>query len=226
MVLQKSWKTTDCYHLNPVMTDQQRFVVLGTGGTFTFNVLQTLIKQNYLPLAYIQSGNRPQNNQSSFANIELEVKKPRSDLSQILETQNIPVYFQAQTKLPELIQQLKAEFLLVACWPELLSNEILHSISTAALNLHPSLLPKFRGADPVAEQLLKKDYNFGISLHLLSNSFDSGDIVLQQALKIDENLDKTVIEITAAKKGAALFIQAINTYEKPGWKLVRQILKD
>ena len=207
------------------MTSRHSFIVLGTGGEFTYNVIQTLIKKNYKPLVYIQSGNNPRQ-QGSFENIELEILKPQGNLTQLLKLGNIPFHYQSQIEIIKFIQQLKVEFLLVACWPQLIPGKVLQSVSKAALNLHPSLLPDFRGIDPVGDQLKQKNNNFGISLHLINETYDSGDIVLQQELSIKKNIDKISIETSAARKGAELFIQAINTYEKPGWQLVRQDVND
>ena len=213
------------------MTNKNSFIVFGTGGEFTYNVIQTLVKENYKPLAYIQSGNIQSGNiqsgntplqQATFQNIELEILKPQSALNKLLNSQNISVHYQTPTKLDQFIQRLNVEYLLVACWPQLIPDKVLQSVSNAALNLHPSLLPNFRGIDPVADQLKNNDNNFGISLHLISDSYDTGDIVLQQTLDEKIKLDKSDIETKAAIKGAKLFIQAINTYHKPGWKLVKQ----
>jgi len=204
------------------MTNHFHFVVLGTGGTFTYHFLNTLVKQHYLPLAYIQSGNIPRKNQTTFTNIELEVNRP-APLNHLLKTQNIPTHYQSQTHISGMLHQLKAEFLVVACWPELLSGNIIQSVSKAALNLHPSLLPKYRGVDPIGYQLKEQDNNFGVSLHLLNNKFDTGDIVLQQASEINQHSEKAKIKIETAKQGAGLFIRAINTYEKPGWNLTKQV---
>ncbi|MBT3206235.1 MAG: hypothetical protein HOM14_02230 [Gammaproteobacteria bacterium] len=204
------------------MTEPYRFVVLGTGGDFTFKVLQTLIKQNMRPVAYIQSGNKPQQDQSSFADIKLEVNKPQNDLLQLLSSNNIPVFYGSEIELSHQIKSLKAEFLLVACWQKLLSNEVLNSVSKAALNLHPSLLPKYRGVDPIGEQLLAKDYNFGISLHLLNEHFDKGDIVLQKPLNIKTPYLRHGINNLSAETGAYLFIEALKLNSTTEWVLTKQ----
>ena len=206
------------------MTSQHSFIVLGAGGEFTYNVIQTLIKKNYKPLAYIQSGRIRK--KTSFENIELEILKPQGNLTQLIKLENIPFYYQSQIEITKFIKQLNVEYLLVACWPQLIPNKVLQSVSKAALNLHPSLLPDFRGIDPVGDQLKQKNNNFGISLHLINEIYDSGDIVLQKKLRIKKNIDKINIETRAARKGAELFIQAIKTYEKPGWQLVRQDVND
>ncbi len=205
------------------MTKPDRFVVLGTGGLFTYQVLQTLIKESVQPVAYIQSGGSPLQVQSSFANIELEINKSRDAVVQLISAENIPVFFESEIELHQQIRKLKADFLLVACWPKLLPVEVLNAVSKKALNLHPSLLPKYRGVDPIGDQLLVKDYNFGITLHLLDNQLDTGDIVLQKAMKLDSQYNRNDITRQTAQSGAQLFIKAIRTYSASGWVLTKQI---
>lgn len=203
-------------------TDRFQFIILGTGGAYTYHVLKTLINQSCYPLGYIQSGSRPSQKQLKFADIELEVAKPKDKLTELLQTHNIPVFYQKSADMTQLVQQFDADFLVVACWPELIPNDVINAVSIAALNLHPSLLPNYRGSDPIQAQLVVGDLNFGITLHLLDSHFDHGDIVLQNALRLDSSSSKLDIEKLAAKKGAHLFIQAINTYKNPGWVLTKQ----
>lgn len=203
------------------MTSSHRFIILGTGGNFTYHVIKTLVQNNKKPLAYIQSGKAPQS-KITFKNIAQEIVKPQNPFSNLLEIQNIPVLYQSQIKLVNLIQDKKVEYLLVACWPHLIPDYIVRSVSRAALNLHPSLLPRFRGIDPVGDQLSQKDYNFGISLHLIGETYDSGDIVLQQSLGQGLINQRDVIEKIAAEKGAELFMQAMNSFDNPGWQPIQQ----
>jgi len=204
------------------MTNQHSFIVLGTGGRFTYQVIQTLINNNHLPIAYVQFGKNPEQKLTTFSNIELEIKKPESLLSELLKNHNIPIYYQSQIKIDQFLKKNNAEYLLVACWPKLIGDKVLKAVSKAALNLHPSLLPDFRGIDPISDQIKKRNYNFGISLHLISDTYDTGDIVLQQSLNKNINRDKTNIETETAVKGAELFVKAVHTFETPGWTLVSQ----
>lgn len=204
------------------MTEPVRWLLLGTGGQFTCHVLKSLIDQTCLPLAYVQSGQRPSQESTEFANIKLEIIQSENTFINLLNTHNIPIYYQHATDIPALIKQLKIDFLLVACWPELLSRPIINSTTKASLNLHPSLLPNFRGADPIQDQLKAGNNNFGISLHLINEHFDAGDIVLQNQLVFNHQTDKPKIEKRAAEEGALLFIQALETYQNPGWDLKKQ----
>ena len=128
-----------------------------------------------------------------------------------------------QTACAETLRQNGIEFMLVACWPYRIEHELISSASLAALNLHPSLLPKYRGADPITAQLRDGDRNFGISLHLLDEAVDHGDIVAQSGFSLegmgsDMGDERQAIEHRAARLGAQLFIRAVNEYDS-GWNL-------
>ncbi len=204
------------------MTKQHRFIILGTGGTFTLNVIKTLINLNTLPLAYFQSSKKTEPIETSFANIKLEVNEASSELSKLLALNNISVFYKSAQQIQQYIKHQNIEFLLVACWPTLIPAKVYQSVSKAAFNLHPSLLPKFRGVDPIGEQLLSKDYHFGISLHLLDTQFDTGDIIYQTAINPVKYIEKTYLEKQTAIEGAHLFTRALNSYSTPHWSPRKQ----
>lgn len=200
---------------------KQGFILLGTGGNFSTAVLHELLKENAIPLAFIQSGRRRATPDQGIGDISLEVSRSVTTLAGILQANHIPHYVADPGSLAHQVADLQADFLLVACWPELLTLSVLQSVSCAALNLHPSLLPAYRGRDPIAEQLKAGDKNYGISLHLLNEFFDTGDIVLQQSLPL-HNQSYQQIEQACARQGAKLFIKALNTFQHPGWSLLPQ----
>jgi methionyl-tRNA formyltransferase len=205
------------------MTEATRFVVLGSGGAFTFHVIKTLLDQSFIPLAYIQSGRQPVPRQSSFNDIELEIPQRSSELHQLLNLHSsIAIHYESEVDLKAFIYQFDVEYLLVACWPRLVSDSIIESVSKAALNLHPSLLPKFRGYDPIGDQLAKGNEDFGITLHLLNDRYDEGDIVLQRGLSGPPDFNAAHINQISAIEGAKLFIQAVKTQRYPGWSLTAQ----
>ncbi|MBL6998534.1 MAG: hypothetical protein ISR73_01645 [Gammaproteobacteria bacterium] len=204
------------------MTEASRFVLLGTGGNFTLQVLQRLIGQSFIPLCYIQSGTSPVSDTPPLSIAQIEIQQPESVLKQLLDNNNIPLYSPSSHTLAALILQQQADYLLVACWPWLLSNDVIQAVSIAALNLHPSLLPAYRGPDPITQQMLLEDHRFGVSLHLLNEYFDQGDIVLQQPLTASGPAPKQLVETMAAEIGAELFMQAVSTQLTPGWQLCKQ----
>jgi len=206
---------------SPVTTKATNFIVLGSGGNFTFNVLRTLIEKDYRPQCYIQWQQKMPVSEVGIAGIPLQVRKPPNTLEGYLAEKNITLEMKT-TNFSEQIKSSNTDFILVACWPILIPQSVIDTASKAALNLHPSMLPEYRGIDPISEQLKQKNKEFGISLHLLDKTYDNGDIVLQQKIKPENNADKKQIETLAAIKGAELFMQAVKIYHNPGWNLVSQ----
>ncbi len=121
-----------------------------------------------------------------------------------------------QQEAAALISGYGIEFILVACWPYLIGRELADSAAGAALNLHPSLLPKYRGPDPLRQQLADGERRFGVTLHLLERQFDRGDIVAQAELSdAGKNPDLQELEWRCAELGALLFVDALRAW--PNW---------
>jgi methionyl-tRNA formyltransferase len=203
------------------MIEPTRFVLLGTGGLFTYTVANKLIHRQCIPVAYIQAGEQPAH-LAGFSQIDIEIPSSDNSLESLLKQYSLTCYYEAGISLAQAITSLDCHFLLVACWPQKLQAEVLSAVSCAALNLHPSLLPRFRGRTPIADQLASEDRQFGVTLHLMDNQFDTGDIVNQQPFPMPDNAIHDEIEIRAAEIGADLFIDAIQRFHHPGWNLKRQ----
>ncbi len=207
------------------MTEPPKFVVLGTGGNFTFHVIDTLINKAVLPSAYVQAGMRDVNSKGHFDKYRLEVNHQFKPLDHSLHNQSVPFSYETEIDLLDYVGELAPDFILTACWPSLLSKKLLTLARKAAVNLHPSLLPKYRGKDPIAMQLKTHDHHFGVSLHLMNEYYDQGDIIAQRSINLGAGASFNEIENQTAKIGADLFIHGIQTYDQPGWNLIKQSSK-
>ena len=87
---------------------------------------------------------------------------------------------QAQARLAA----LRADLLLVASWGEILPESLLTRFPRGAWNVHPSLLPDDRGADPAASALRRGARETGVTLHRMTMEIDRGDILWQRPLAI------------------------------------------
>lgn len=85
----------------------------------------------------------------------------------------------------DLITNLKPDFIVVVAYGKLLPKELLEVPKYGCINIHGSLLPKYRGASPVEEAILHGDTETGISFIQMTEELDSGDILLIQRIKID-----------------------------------------
>ncbi len=126
---------------------------------------------------------------------------------------DLPLHYAAlddEAVLETVMRAAGIDYLLVACWPRLLGPRMRAAATQAALNLHPSRLPAYRGADPVGEQLGADEQALGVTLHLLDDRFDHGDIIAQASFSLAEgDRSRSRIESEAARRGVALLQEAI-----------------
>ncbi|MCT7552042.1 methionyl-tRNA formyltransferase [Aliarcobacter butzleri] len=85
------------------------------------------------------------------------------------------------------IKELKPDFIIVAAYGQILPKEILKL--APCINLHASLLPKYRGASPIQESLLNDDNFTGVTSMFMEEGLDSGDILALQYLKITPTME-------------------------------------
>jgi len=99
----------------------------------------------------------------------------------------IPVFQPASLSTPEARQQLSAtrpDLILVAAYGKFIPDTVVDLAPLGALNLHPSLLPRWRGACPVPAAILAGDRETGVTVHFLVNEMDAGAILGQAPMPI------------------------------------------
>jgi len=108
------------------------------------------------------------------------------------------------------LHDLKPDFLLSGYFNQLIREPILSLPALGCLNIHPSLLPAYRGVDPVFYALLKSEREVGVTVHLLDQTFDTGNI-----------LGKEVCPVL--KKGS-LFLHYARLFQLGGALAVKQMV--
>jgi phosphoribosylglycinamide formyltransferase-1 len=195
--------------LNP--QPRARYALLLNGSHFACEVLQALQQQGFPPDLLVLP-EYPPASATSFALIEEGRPQPLSGLAGACEIAYAPRAHQA--RLAQRLRQAKFDFLLVACWPYLIEQTVVDSVAGRALNLHPSMLPRYPGPDPLGEQLEAGEKHLGVSLHLLSPVFDQGDILAQSPLPPGPTPgSRRGLEAACARLGSRLFIDALKGYD-------------
>lgn len=108
------------------------------------------------------------------------------------EQNNIPFIAPENLKSPELLEKLKSlspELLIVASYGKIIPASWLAAASKYALNVHPSLLPKYRGAAPINWPILLGDKETGVCIAELIPQLDAGDIFYQTRVPLPANVD-------------------------------------
>ena len=103
------------------------------------------------------------------------------------------------------IKDINPDFIIVVAYGKILPEEILNLPKYYALNLHPSLLPKYRGAAPINWAIMNGEKYTGISIIKMTKELDAGDILYQEKVEIGEEEDaKTLSERLSQIGGEAL----------------------
>lgn len=126
---------------------------------------------------------------------------------------NIPVFQPKSLRRDEeLINQLKGmelDFIIVVAYGQILSKEVLDIPKYGCINLHGSLLPKYRGAAPIHYAIMKGEVESGNTTMLMDEGLDTGDMLLKNVVKIDENMTTAQLHDELMTSGAELLINTL-----------------
>ena len=120
---------------------------------------------------------------------------------------------------PEGLEQLRAmkpDLLVVAAYGQILSKDVLGVPTRGTINVHASLLPKYRGAAPVAYAILGGEKQTGVTIIKVTPGLDSGDMILQEAIDIAPDDTTGSLEAKLAMLGARLAVEAVKKYQAGG----------
>ena len=109
----------------------------------------------------------------------------------------------------ERVASLAPDILLVACFPMILGRRWLEIPSQICLNLHPSVLPSYRGPTPLFWQFRQGEHETGITLHVLEEDVDAGDIVGQRIMPLPIGARFSEVNGKLAEMGAELVVELL-----------------
>ncbi|WP_020402645.1 methionyl-tRNA formyltransferase [Gracilimonas tropica] len=139
-----------------------------------------------------------------------------------------PVIEVEDLKSPEFaeeLQKLNADLFVVVAF-RILPPSILAIPSIGSVNLHASLLPKYRGAAPIHWAIMKGEKKTGCSVFFLDEKVDTGNIILQESVSIGENETTGELYERLKNMGSSLLIRAIDQIESKSYSLSPQSDKE
>ncbi|MFC1750458.1 methionyl-tRNA formyltransferase [Pseudomonadota bacterium] len=98
-----------------------------------------------------------------------------------------PKRFKDNDEFLEELAEYSPDFIVVVAYGQILPQEILDMAPFGAINIHGSLLPKYRGASPIEEALINGDTETGITFMMMNEELDSGDIILSERIPIEKS---------------------------------------
>ncbi len=140
-----------------------------------------------------------------------------SDVKACALLHDIPVFQPVRIKLSENVAELKkyeADIYVVAAFGQILSQEILDIPRFGCVNIHASLLPEYRGAAPIQQSIIDGKKETGVTIMQMAAGMDTGDILLQRAIPIDENETGGGLFDKLSVLGGELIVEALPKIER------------
>jgi methionyl-tRNA formyltransferase len=177
-----------------------RIVMMGTG-TFAEPTFEALLaaKENVVGLV-----TQPERDTGRKGGSTRQTGK---GMAQIAREAGVPVAQPEGINTPEGLAQLRAfdpELLVVAAYGQILSREVIATPRLGAINVHASLLPKYRGASPVAHAILSGETRTGVTIIRITPGLDAGEMLAREALDILPDETTGELEARLAPLGARL----------------------
>ncbi len=125
---------------------------------------------------------------------------------------NLPVWQPGSLKKAENSEALAmyhADLYIVAAFGQILPQRVLDQPRYGTLNIHASLLPRYRGADPIAETILQGDKEAGVSIMLLDAGIDTGPVLLRRSVPLAEDETTGSLTVKLADLGAQALLAAL-----------------
>jgi methionyl-tRNA formyltransferase len=124
----------------------------------------------------------------------------------------IPIYQPERVRGVEVIEKIRsfgAQCAVVVAFGQILPQSFLDIFALGALNVHGSLLPKYRGAAPIQRAILAGETETGVTIMLLDSGMDTGPVLSQKAISIGPPDTSGDVYQSLAREGAALLIDTL-----------------
>lgn len=114
------------------------------------------------------------------------------------------------TRAFDTLAALQPGLICVACFSRIIPSALLNLPKHGAINLHPSLLPRYRGPAPLFWQFKNGETHTGLTVHFMNERLDAGDILLQKEVSFWDGIRAGEAEQLAAEAGSGLLVQALD----------------
>ena len=153
-------------------------VLFGGLSSYTFVTLSQLLEHRFAVHAVVLHAYRPA--PDLLKSGEFPVSAARlAPIVELCQRKNIPIEFFTgdEVLLLRFLDQISAGYFVLSCYPKRLSTTIIDKAQYECINIHPSRLPRYRGINPIFWQIRNSESDTGITLHRVSDTIDSGDII-------------------------------------------------
>lgn len=200
-----------------------KIIFFGTGG-FCLPVFKKLLKSRHEILAIVT---QPDKRKGRGWNVQISSLKALAEKTlpgiKIFQPEKLTDNGFIDIFKPAAID---ADIFVVIDYGRLLPLEVLSLARRYCINLHPSLLPKYRGASPINRAILNGERETGVTIIKMNECMDSGDILMQEKVTIEEKDDSVSLTEKLSQKGSWLMLKALDAIESGRATFIKQNEKE
>ena len=198
------------------MKKDMKIIFMGTPD-FAKESLQTLVNNDFNVVGCFTNPDKPSGR---------GMKLKYSAVKEYAISKDIPVFqpdkLRGNDQVIDILRQLDPDLIVVVAYGKILPEEILSYPKLGAINVHGSLLPKYRGAAPMQWSIINGDKTTGITTMYMDVGMDTGDMLLKDEIKIEENDDFESIHDKLKVVGANLLIKTLDKLLLGNLKRIKQ----
>ena len=183
-------------------------IVFFGSSEFSIPILEALLSSNDQVAQVVTTPDKPKGRGQ---------KVTPSVVKSYAEKKHIPTITPNKLNQPDVldgIKNLKPDFLVVASYGKLVPDSLLKIPKVIPLNVHPSLIPKYRGASPIQSAILAGDKTTGLTIMEVTDRLDAGDIFGQIETPIDEVENALQLSERLAHLGADLLLKVVAQFKQ------------
>lgn len=184
-----------------------RIIFMGTPD-FSVGTLEALIEAGHEIALVVTQPDKPKGRGG---------KMQYTPVKEVAVEHGIPVYQPRRIREPECIEELRkynADIMVVIAFGQILPKEILEMTPYGCINVHASLLPKYRGAAPIQWAVINGEKVSGVTTMQMNEGLDTGDMILKTEVVLDEKETGGSLHDKLAAAGAKLCVETLKALEE------------
>ncbi|MBI3582605.1 MAG: methionyl-tRNA formyltransferase [Nitrospinae bacterium] len=191
---------------------------------FAVPTLDGIINSAHKIIAVVTQPDRPKGRGREILPSPVKLAVSEANLV-VAEANKIDVLQPEKVREKDFIEKLKKykpDCIVVVAFGQILPKEILNLPRYGCINLHASLLPKYRGAAPINWALIKGETKTGVTSMFMDEGMDTGDILIQREVEIGENDNAGALHDRLSKIGGDVILETLDGLEKRTIKRIKQ----
>jgi methionyl-tRNA formyltransferase len=181
-----------------------RFAFFGSS-SFSVIILDELKKAGFIPAIIITTPDKPKGRKLILTPTPVKIWAKENNIV-VFDPQKLNAEF------TETLRSQNCELFIVASYGKIIPKAIVEMPKYKTLNVHPSLLPRYRGASPLQSVILADDKKTGVTIMVTDADMDHGPIVATKKINIDEWPDYQTFEDNMAHEGGALLASILSDW--------------